>query len=356
VTVTVTEKGYCWAPATRRLDVEHPDVRHDIARPNEPLSLPGHLVLAASDRRVHGRDLTVLSLDNLPSNGRTLQAVTLDLAAAIDPSLVPWITDHVRFPCSMVDRLVPATDDDVRAGVAAATGVEDAWPVRAERFSQWVVERDWAGPMPPLADVGVIVVDDVAPWELLKLRVLNGLHTSAAHLGLFHGFETVDRVVADPASRALLTRVAAEVTEVLVPPIGGDTAAYVATTMGRFANAGLGHRCAQIATDTSQKLPQRLLDTVRIRLDRDLPVDAIADVLALWAWSTLGRDHRGAPRQVQDPFAPTFAELAERHADDSDALAAALLSLEPIFGDLAGHAGLTTLVAARLRPLMAGRR
>ena len=114
VTVTVTEKGYCWAPATRRLDVEHPDVRHDIALPDEPRSLPGHLVLAASDRRNHGRELTVLSLDNLPSNGRTLQAVTLDLAAAIDPSLVPWITDHVRFPCSMVDRLVPATDDDVR--------------------------------------------------------------------------------------------------------------------------------------------------------------------------------------------------------------------------------------------------
>lgn len=353
ISVTVTEKGYCWDPATRRVDLAHPDIVHDIAHPDEPRSLPGHLVLAAIDRRATGTAAaTVLSLDNLPANGRTLRAVVLELAATFDATLSAWIEEHLRFPCSMVDRIVPATTAEFRAAVVATTGLDDAWPVRAEPYSRWVVERDWAGDRPPLEEVGVIVVDDVGPWETLKLRILNGMHTAAAHFGLRHGIDTVDQVVADPAGRTLLDRVAIEVSEVLAPPPGVHTADYVATTFDRFANAALGHRCEQIATDTSQKLPQRLLDTVRLRLGRDLPVEAIADVLALWAWSTLGIDHEGAPRPVRDPLALRFAEIASLHRHDAVRLADALLQLEPIFGDLAGNVVLIDAVATRLRPMI----
>ena len=151
VSATVTEKGYCWDPASHRLDADHPDVRHDTAAPEAPRSLAGHLVRAAADRRASGiGGFTALSLDNLPSNGTTLRTVTLDLARARRPDPGRWIEDNVAFPCSVVDRIVPATDDDFRAAVAAAIGVDDPWPVRAEPFSQWVVERDWARRMPPL--------------------------------------------------------------------------------------------------------------------------------------------------------------------------------------------------------------
>ncbi len=357
VTVTVTEKGYCIDPATGRLDREHPDIGHDLAHPEAPRSVVGHLVLAARDRHTSGGgDLTVLSLDNLSANGSTLRSVVRELAGAGDGSVVVWIDEHMAFPNSMVDRMVPATDEAFRAAVASVTGLVDAWPVRAEPYSQWVVERAWATPMPPLADVGVEVVDDVGPWEMLKLRVLNALHTAAAHYGLRHGLATIDRVAADRGGRALLDRVATEIAEVLVGPPGVDVDQYIATTLARFANAGLGHRCTQVATDTSQKLPPRLLGTIRERLERDLPIDALADVLALWAWSTLGLDQRGAPRSVADPLATTYARLATecttRGTVDAPALARALVSLESIFGDLADDRRVVAPVATRLADLL----
>jgi fructuronate reductase len=356
ITVTVTEKGYCCDPASHRLDRTHADIGHDIDAPTTPRSLPGHIVLAASDRRARALPgVTVLSLDNLPANGRTLRSVVLDLAQATDPSLCEWIVEHLRFPCSMVDRIVPATTPGFRAEVASSIGLDDAWPVRAEPYSQWVLERAWVGERPPLQDVGVTIVDDVAPWEALKLRVVNGLHTTAAHFGLFHGLETVDLVMADPDGRRLLDRVAAEATEVLVAPSGVDIGEYVANTMTRFANPALAHRCAQIATDTSQKLPQRLLDTVRDRLPLGLPVEALTDVLALWAWSTLGLDHDGAPRAVHDPLATRYAEIAAQHGNDPAALSRALLSLDEIFGDLVGNAVLIHGVTEHLEQLLRDR-
>jgi fructuronate reductase len=334
ISATVTEKGYCTDPATHRLDPTHPDIVHDLAHPAEPVTMPGHLVLAMADRRATGTPPpTVLSLDNLPANGHTLRGVVLDLAAQTDQSLAEWIDARVRFPCSMVDRIVPALTDP-----AGRT-------VRVEPYSQWVVEREWSSPRPPLEQVGVTVVDDVAPWETLKLRILNGMHTAAAHFGLSHGLTTVDQVVANPDGRQLLERVASETAEVLEPPPGVDVVAYIATTLARFANAALGHRCEQIATDTSQKLPQRLLTTVRLRLARGLPVDAIADVLALWAWCTVHHP-------VRDPLTPRFADIAHAHSHDPAALATALVGLEPIFGDLAGNATLTAAVATRLGALL----
>lgn len=358
ITVTVTEKGYCWDPATRALDEDHADVVHDVTHSEHPRSMPGHLVRAAADRRAAGIEgMTVLSLDNLPSNGATLARVTAQLAATIDPSLVAWIDDHVRFPCSVIDRIVPATDPGFRQRVSRQLGVVDAWPVRTEAWSQWVVEREWAADVPPLDEVGVIVVGDVAPWERLKLRVLNALHTTAALHGMAHGLETVDAVVADPAGRDLLGRVAAEIVEVLEPPDGvDDLDRYVESTLARFADRGLGHRCTQIAADTSQKLPPRLLDTVRARLDRGWSVDALAEVLALFAWSTLGRDHLGGPRPIEDPMASTLADLAAVHGEDPAALAQALLELRPIFGDLAGNRQLVVAVTSHLGSMVPPRR
>ena len=340
ISLTITEKGYCTDPATRRLDLAHPDVVHDLLHPEAPRSAPGQLLLAARDRRATGAPpITVLSLDNMPANGRVLRSVMDEMASAVDPSLSEWVASHMYFPCSMVDRMVPATDEEFRACIVALTGLDDAWPVKAEPYSQWVIERDWASTMPPLAQVGVTLVDDVAPWETVKLRVLNGLHTAAAHFGLRHGLATVDEVARDPDGRAFLDRLAAEIVEVLVPPSGLDVDEYVRATFARFTNAGLRHQCAQIATDTSQKIPQRLLGTLRERLARDLPIDALAETLALWVVATPA---------AKDPLATLFAEIAQRVGSDPVALAAELLSVDRIFGDLAGDPRVRTAVTAHL--------
>lgn len=353
VTVTVTEKGYCIDPATRRLDLGHPDIVHDLGNTSVPRSLPGHLRLAALDRRANDSGpLTVLSLDNIPSNGRTLRSAILEMASTDDPSLAEWIDANVAFPCSMVDRMVPSTDEPFIRSVATSVGLVDAWPVRAESFSQWVVERHWTTPMPPWETVGVDVVDDVGPWETLKLRVLNGLHTTAAHFGLRYGLATVDAVTTDPDGRDLLERVAAEIADVVEAPEGADVDAYVAATLVRFENTGLGHRCSQIAVDTSRKLPQRLLDTWRDRRARGLGANALADALALWAWSTLGRDHRGERRPVDDPLADRFDEIAATHPGDPASIAVELVAIESVFGDLARDPELTSAIAVRLDDLI----
>jgi fructuronate reductase len=355
VTVTVTEKGYAAHAATRRLDHDHPDVQHDLANPDAPRGLLGHLLAMARDRRATGAGpVTVLSLDNVPANGVALRALVAEMAALADggAGLQQWIDANVAFPSSMVDRIVPATDDRLRAATAAAIGADDAWPVRAEPYSQWVVERQWATPLPSLAAAGVHVVERVAPWEALKLRVLNALHTAAALYGLRHGLDTVDAVVADDGGLAFVMRVAAEIEPVVVAPDGVDLSAYVATTLRRFANSGLGHRCAQVATDSSQKLPARVLPSVRERLRRGLAVDALTDVVALWAWSTLGRDHAGASRPVADPLASRFAAIAGASGGDPHALAGALVGLPDVFGDLAGDARLVEQVAVRLADLI----
>lgn len=352
VTVTVTEKGYCWNPSTRSLDTTLPDVAHDIIHPDQPRTLPGHLVLAARDRRDNGGPpVTVLSLDNLTDNGKALRGLVTQLAEHSDPTLARWIKENVGFPSSMVDRMVPSTDDEFRAHVAACTGLEDGWPVRAEPFSQWVLERGWRYPMPPLERVGVDLVAAVGPWESLKLEVLNALHTAAAHFGLRYDLATVDQVVADPRGSEFLRAVAGEIRDVVRVPNGADIDDYISTTMGRFANTGLGHRCAQIATDSSHKLPPRLLGTVRRRLASGMPIDALGQVIALWAWSTRGVDAAGRPRAVLDPLAGRFAVITADNAGDPVAFIDALLAIESIFGDLSGDPVLRAEVIRRYHKL-----
>ncbi len=207
--------------------------------------------------------------------------------------------------------------------------------------------------MPPLELVGVELVTDVGPWESLKLEVLNALHTAAAHFGLRHGLPTVDQVMADPSGSAFVHTVAGEIRDVVTVPDGVIVDDYIATTMIRFANTGLGHRCAQIATDSSQKLPQRLLGTVRRRLAGGLPIDAIAQVIALWAWSTRGVDAAGRPRPVDDPLAPRFAEITSTHAGDPAAFVDALLAIEAIFGDLSRDELLRAAVLRRYVSVLA---
>ncbi|WP_299819265.1 mannitol dehydrogenase family protein [uncultured Jannaschia sp.] len=314
VSITVTEKGYCHDPATGKLNPGHPDIAHDIVNAL-PRSAPGYLVRALERRRAAGTPpFTVLSCDNLPHNGALTRSVLIDLARRIDPALAAWIEAEVACPATMVDRIVPATTEDDIAEVARLTGTRDAAPVMHEPFRQWVIEDDFRAGRPALDRVGVQMVNDVAPFEAMKLRMLNGSHSSIAYLGYLAGHEHVSGAVADPAIAGFVRRFWSQVIPTLETPEGVDLAAYADALMERFANPAIRHRTWQIAMDGSQKLPQRLLGTLRDALDAGGETDALLLPVAAWIRYVSGTDENGAPIDVRDPLADRLREAA--NADD----------------------------------------
>lgn len=329
VSLTVTEKGYCYDARTGGLDKAHPDVVHDLAQPDTPRTVPGLLVAALRRRR--DNPFTVLSCDNLMHNGAVLRRVVLDFAAAVDPALSDWIAEAVAFPSTMVDRIVPATTDADREEAAGLLGVEDAWPVPCEPFSQWVIEDRFPLGRPAWERAGAQLVDDVLPFEQAKLRMLNGSHSAIAYLSLLGGHVTVDQAVADPdLHRFVHAMMTDEVLPTLRMPLGFDGPAYRDALLTRFANPQLRHKVAQISMDGSQKLPPRLLGTIADRLQAGLPVGRLALAVAAWMRFLRGRSDAGDAIEVKDPMADRLTTLA-RDAGDDDALLASLLAVAEIF-------------------------
>ena len=355
VTVTVTEKGYCHEPATGALDERHPDIVHDLGRPRRPRSLPGFLVEALDRRRKAGTaPLTVLSCDNLPNNGEVAAGILRRFAELRDPALGRWIEDNVACPSSMVDRIVPATTDEDRAAVSRRLTVEDAWPVMTEPFSQWVVEDRFPTGRPAWEREGAELVADVRPYEMMKLRLLNASHSCIAYLGYLAGHATVSDAIADPAFARFVRRLMdEEVTPTLDVPPGADLARYKAALLDRFANPALRHRTWQIAMDGSQKLPQRLLGTVRDRLASGASIDALALGVAGWMRYVTGRDENGQAIDVRDPLADRLKALADEAGPDARTLVPALLAVREVFGDdLPGNSVFAGAVADALDRLL----
>ena len=338
VTLTVTEKGYFHHPATGRLNRDHPDIRHDLDHPEAPRSTLGFLVRALALRRGSGaRPFTVLCCDNLPENGPMVRGVVLELAELIDRQLARWIADEVTFPATMVDRIVPATTDADIERVAALTGHHDASPVLHEPFRQWVVEDRFVdGARPALERVGVQMVADVTPFELMKLRCLNGTHSSLAYLGYLAGHETVADTVADPPFAAFArTLWRDEIVPTLVQPEGEDLGDYTEALLQRYANPGIRHRTWQIAMDGSQKLPQRILGTVADNLAAGRPIGSLSLAVAAWMRYVGGVDEAGRPIDVRDPLADRLKAVSDG-AETPEETVAALLGMAEVFpADLA---------------------
>ncbi len=353
VSLTVTEKGYCCDPATGALDPNHPDILHDLAHPEAPLSAPGLILRALEMRRAAGvPPFAVLSCDNLPANGRLTAGVVAALAARRDEGLAAHVREDVAFPSTMVDRIVPATTDEDRAAVAAATGFEDAWPVVAEPFTQWVIEDRFPQGRPDWAAAGAELVSDVEPYELMKLRMLNGAHSTLAYLGYLAGHETVAEAIAAPELRALVRGLMLEEAAPTLPAALGDVTPYAESLLERFANPALRHRTWQIAMDGSRKLPQRLLGALRSRRAAGLPAPRLTLGIAAWMRYVSGTDERGAPIDVQDPLADRFRAIAAEADGAPEALAAGLLAVEEVFGrDLREDASLRAELSARLGEL-----
>lgn len=331
VSLTVTEKGYCHNPASGRLNPDHPDIRHDVAE-RLPRSAPGFIVRALQARREAGLPpFTVLSCDNLPENGRVVRGVVLDLARLIDPSLADWIEAEGRFPATMVDRIVPATKPEDIERVAKLTGREDAAPVMHEPFRQWVVEDDFVnGERPDLGAVGVELVEDVTPYEHMKLRMLNGAHSSLAYLGYLAGHETIADTMADDALAGFVRALwREEIIPALTPPPGTDLNDYADALAKRFANPGIRHRTWQIAMDGSQKLPQRILSTMAENIAAGRASPRLSLGVAAWMYYVGGEDEKGQPIEVKDPLAERLKSLPGKATGQQRV--AALLLVNEVF-------------------------
>jgi fructuronate reductase len=335
VSLTVTEKGYCQDPATGRLNEAHPDIRHDLGNPAAPRSAVGLIVSALERRRADGAGpFTVLCCDNLPHNGRLLSGLLRDFASLRDSRLAGWIQAQGAFPSTMVDRIVPAATDADTTDAAAATGLWDAAPVSHEPFRQWVIEDHFADDARPAWNkVGAQFVTDVAPYEHMKLRLLNGAHSALAYLGYLAGHETISDTVADDVFRAYIVALwRDEIIPAVPPPRGVDLQGYAAELLARFANPAVRHRTWQIAMDGSQKLPQRLLSTIRERLSRGQPIGRLAIAVAAWIRYVGGVDEAGRPIDVRDPLAAQMLDALANAGPDPARRVAAILGLETVFG------------------------
>lgn len=365
VTLTVSEKGYRHDPATGRLRLSDPEIEADLAgRPAR--TVVGQLTAGLAARLAAGAaPATVVCCDNLPSNGPTVRGLVLAYAAAYasrhpDAARLPgWIGERVAFPATMVDRIVPAATDGDRADVAALLGVRDEAAVVAEPFTQWVIEDSFAGPRPAWEKAGAQLVSDVAPYEKVKLRLLNGAHSALAYLGGLAGHEFIAEALGDDvlASCAQLLMVA-DAGPTVAAPAGMEPDGYAAEVLRRFRNAALRHRCAQVAMDGSQKLPQRLLGTVADRIAAGATPAWAALAVAAWmrhVWAE--RTDDGAPFGMNDPLAGLFrSRLADAGVSGDDAgqaggVVAALLGIREVFGDLAESAVFRELLTGHVTRL-----
>ena len=336
VSLTVTENGYCLNRATKRLDPAHPLIQADLARPTRPRSAIGIVTEALRRRRDKGTPpFTVMSCDNIQHNGQVLRAAVLALATLRDPALAAWIGAHVRFPSSMVDRITPVTTDADRAWTAETYGIADQWPVVCEAFTQWVLEDDFPAGRPAWERVGCQFVPDVAPYEAMKLRLLNASHLAVAGLGRLMGYTYIDETMADPVLRRYMAALMDRETGPTLPPVPGiDLDGYKRTLIARFANPAIKDTTERVNTDAPLNI---LVDPIRDRLQAGAPIDLLALALAAWLRRVRGVDEQGAAIDVRHPLAAELREKAEQGGPDPRPL----LRITALFGDFAENPALT---------------
>lgn len=334
VSLTITEKGYCHDPATGNLNLAHPDIIHDLEHLEAPVSAIGFLVAALKQRFDNNQKaFTLLSCDNLPNNGEVLEKVVTQFAQKISPEFSAWIKTNATFPCTMIDRIVPATTDDDRRDIEARMGVRDEGMVVCEPFTQWVVEDKFADGRPEWDKVGVLLVEDVRVFEKIKLRLLNGAHSTMAYTGYLSGFQYISEVMEQLAFVNLVkTYMAREAGETVVAPAGFDIEAYKQQLRERFSNKALKHRTWQIAMDGSQKLPQRLLETLREQLAGNGHIDILCLGVAAWIRYVSGVDEKGAVIEVSDPLAKDLRAACDANQGNPAGMVKAVVGIQKVFG------------------------
>jgi mannitol 2-dehydrogenase len=328
VSLTVTENGYCLNRATKQLDRGHPLIRRDLAEPATPASAIGIIVEAYRRRMAAGMPaFTAMTCDNIQHNGDVLRRAVLGLANLRDPALAGWIEAHASFPNTMVDRITPVTAASDIAWLAETQGIADQWPVFSEAFTQWVIEDRFVQGRPAWEQVGAQFVADVAPYEFMKLRLLNASHLAVAGLGRLAGYVTIDEAMADPLlARYMAALMDRETGPTLAPVPGIDLAAYKATLIERFANPAIKDTVERVNTDAPLNI---LVDPIRDRLAAGASVELLALALAAWLRRVRGEDESGAAIDVRHPLAGLLRERAIAGGADP----APLLGIAELFGE-----------------------
>ena len=330
VSLTVTEKGYGIDRASGGADRSHPAVAADLATPDDPVGVLGHIVAALKARRAAGlAPFTVLSCDNLPGNGEVVRGAVIDFAAAVDPALADHIARSVAFPSTMVDRITPARTETTLRDAEAMTGARDEAAIETEPFTQWVIEDRFPEGRPAWEAGGALFVDHVAPYEAMKLAMLNGTHSLLAYTGVVAEHPYVRDAMANPALRALARRHLAAAAATLDPVPGIDLAVYADDLVERFDNPHLAHQTYQIAMDGTEKLPQRILGPAERALSRGEPLRPYAFALAAWMRYALGRTDSGETYALRDPREAEIEAAVAAGGTPSD-LAGRLMRLGPL--------------------------
>jgi mannitol 2-dehydrogenase len=335
VSLTITEGGYNVSDLTGEFDVTNPDVVHDLEPGAVPRTTFGLITEALRRRWTRGlRPFTIMSCDNLQDNGYRSKRVFTAFARLRDPELGAWVEREASFPNSMVDRITPVTTDADRAEVRERFGIDDRWPVVCEPFTQWVLEDAFTAGRPPYEQVGVQVVDQVEPYELMKLRLLNGSHQAMAYFGYLAGYRLVHEAAQDPLFQAfLLGYMDFEATPTLAPVPGVDLRGYKYTLLERFSNPQVRDTIARLCAESSDRIPKWLLPVVREQLANGGEIRRSAAVVASWARYAEGVDEVGQPIEVVDRLRDTLMRLARRQREDPDAF----IANRDVFGDLVDH-------------------
>lgn len=349
VSLTITEGGYHIAAATGEFDADDPGIRADLAGSAPPATVFGLVTEALARRRSAGlAPFTVLSCDNIEGNGDVARRMFAAFAALRDPGLGSWVAEQVRFPNSMVDRITPVTPAGATGEVERRYGLIDRWPVVTEPFAQWVLEDSFELGRPAFEEVGVQVVDDVTPYELMKLRLLNASHQALCYFGYLSGYRLVHEAAQDPVFRRFLLRyMDAEATPTLRPVPGVDLDAYKRTLLDRFANPAIGDTIARLCAESSDRIPKWLLPVVRAQLATGGEIDCAAAVVASWARYAEGVDEDGAQIEIVDRLRDRLTPLARRQRQQPTAF----LGERSLFGDLIDHPRFVTAYLAALDSL-----
>jgi mannitol 2-dehydrogenase len=332
VSLTVTEGGYNLHNVTGEFDAAHPDVAHDLEPSATPRTTFGLITEALGRRMQRGLvPFTVMSCDNLQGNGDLSQRVFTSFARLRDPVLGEWVQRNVSFPNSMVDRITPATTDADRAELREQFGIDDRWPVVCEPYTQWVLEDSFSAGRPPYEAAGVQVVEDVEPYELMKLRLLNASHQALCYFAYLSGHRLVHEAAQDPLFSAfLLGYMDEEGAPTLAPVPGVDLDAYKHTLIDRFSNPQVRDTIARLCAESSDRIPKWLLPVIRQQLATGGEIKRSAAVVASWARYAEGVDEQGAPIEVVDRLKDGLMALARRQHEDPDAF----IANRDVFGDL----------------------
>jgi mannitol 2-dehydrogenase len=336
VSLTVTEGGYNISPVTGEFDLDNPSVVADLRPDAVPQTTFGLVTEAFRRRRDRGVGaFTVMSCDNIQENGAVAQRAFTTFARAKDAELAAWIERESRFPNSMVDRITPVTTDEDRTEIHEQFGVDDGWPVVAEPFFQWVLEDAFVAGRPPVEQAGVQVVEDVEPYELMKLRLLNASHQAIAYFGHLSGYRYAHEAAQDPVfAQFLLNYMNSEAIPTLRPVPGIDLDDYTHTLIERFSNAEVKDTIARLCAESSDRIPKWLVPVIKDNLAHDRPVRISAAIVASWARYAEGVDEHGQPIKVVDRLADSLTATAKTQRDDPTAF----IRNRELFGDLVDHA------------------